>query len=102
VRFSASTALDRGARTIFPFGQRYSSQVQQPWRIQADAGGRAGMSDLLKQLVRRRMPVATSEGWGFESLRARQASGYFRSWDRPFRVLRTAAKYSNADRNGSS
>ena len=37
----------------------YSSRVQQPWCIRADAGGRIGMSDLLKQLVRMRLPVAT-------------------------------------------
>ena len=37
----------------------HSGQVQQPWYIQVDAGGRIGTSDLLKQLVRVRLPVTT-------------------------------------------
>jgi hypothetical protein len=61
VRFSASTVLDREGSTIFPFRQRYSIRVQQPWYIQVDAGGRIGMSDLLKQLVRLRVPVTTDQ-----------------------------------------
>jgi hypothetical protein len=40
---------------------RYSSEVQQPWRIQVDAGGRTGTSDLLKQLVTLLLPVATDQ-----------------------------------------
>ena len=39
----------------------YSSRVQQPWYIQGDADGHIGTSDLLKQLVRRRLPVATDQ-----------------------------------------
>jgi hypothetical protein len=39
----------------------YSSGVQQPWCIQADGDGRAGTSDVLKQLVGRRLPVATDQ-----------------------------------------
>ena len=37
----------------------YSSGVQQPWCIRVDAGGRIGTSDLLKRLVRLRLPLAT-------------------------------------------
>jgi hypothetical protein len=81
-------AIQRG---ITPLGQRYSSEVQQPWRIQVDAGGRVGTSDLLKQLVRRRLPVATDQKVGGSSpseratetpgqrhiLRDRQGAGSF-------------------------
>jgi hypothetical protein len=39
----------------------YSSGVQQPWYIQVDADGRTGIGDLLKQLIRARLPVATDQ-----------------------------------------
>ena len=55
----AGLANQRGINT--PFGQRYSSGVQQPWYIRVDAGGRIGTSDLVKQLVRLRLPVATDQ-----------------------------------------
>ncbi len=45
----------------------YSSRVQQPWCMQADAGGRTRTSNLLKQLVRRRLPVATDQKVGGSS-----------------------------------
>ena len=61
MRFSASTALDWERPDDLSSGQRYSSQVQQPWYIQVDAGGRIGTSDLVKQLVRLRLPVATDQ-----------------------------------------
>ena len=67
MRCSASTVLDGEARTIYPFGQRYSSGVQQPWYIQVDAGGRIGTSDLLKQLVRLCVPVTTDQKVGGSS-----------------------------------
>ena len=51
----------------------YSSRVQQPWCMQGDAGGRMGTSDLLKQLVRMRLPVATDQKVGGSSPSERAA-----------------------------
>jgi hypothetical protein len=60
--------LERSVNLLSIVGSRgagrygiYSSRVQQPWCIQVDAGGRVGMSDLLKQLIRTRLPVATDQ-----------------------------------------
>jgi hypothetical protein len=56
--------LDRSVRRCVARAGRYGaygSRVQQPWRIQVDAGGRAGTSDLLKQLVTMRLPVTTDQ-----------------------------------------
>ena len=43
-----------------------------------------------------------SEGWGFESLRARPAQRLVPILGPAFCLPRTAANYSNADRNGGS
>jgi hypothetical protein len=43
-----------------------------------------------------------SEGWGFESLRARPGQRPVPILGPAFRMPRIAAKYSNADRNGGS
>lgn len=47
-------ARDRSAST------RYSSGVQHPWYMQVDAGGRVGIADLVKQLIRLLLPIATA------------------------------------------
>jgi hypothetical protein len=39
----------------------YSSGIQQPRYMQADADGRIRMHDLLKQLIRTRLPVTTDQ-----------------------------------------
>jgi hypothetical protein len=55
-RGTASPSLDR---VMLARMGVYSSRVQQPWSMQGDAGGRTGTSDLLKQLIRMHLPVAT-------------------------------------------
>ena len=62
-----------GSRGVGSHGV-YGSQVQQRWRIRGDAGGRKGRSDLLKTASQATLASSYgSEGWGFESLRARHS-----------------------------
>ena len=61
----------------------YSSRVQQPWCMQGDAGGRIGTSDLLKQLVRLRLPVTTDQKVGGSSPSERARSKVPTTRERP-------------------
>jgi hypothetical protein len=78
--------------------EEYSSRVQQPWCIQGDADGRIGTSDLLEQLVRRRLPVATDQKVGGSSPSERaQVKGRLPLSNRPLVCPRTA---TGRDRGG--
>jgi hypothetical protein len=65
---SSPVSLGTGRARQRRFGPgEYSSEVQQPWYMQVDAGGRTRMGDLPKYLIRVRLPVTTDQEVGGSS-----------------------------------
>ena len=65
---SSPGSLGTGRARQRRFGPgEYSSEVQQPWYMQVDAGGRTRMGDLPKYLIRVRLPVTTDQKVGGSS-----------------------------------
>jgi hypothetical protein len=67
-----------GEQTAIPFRSGTATRIQQPWYILVDAEGRTGIGDLLEQLVRVLLPVATDQkvGSSSPSERARSEASY--------------------------